>query len=46
MVTLIMIIMMMAWVPLWMFKRAIGVTHKHVLRSARFIAAAAGAGAV
>jgi len=42
MVMVIVIIMMMAWVPLWMFKRAIGVTRSHVVRSARFLAAATG----
>jgi Conjugal transfer protein TrbL len=44
-ILVLVIIALMAWIPLWMMKTAIGVTHKHIRSSVRVVASAAGVGA-
>jgi hypothetical protein len=44
-VLVLVIIVLMAWIPLWMLKTAVGVTHHHIRRSVRVVASAAGVGA-
>lgn len=44
-ILVLVIIGLMAWIPLWMLKTAIGVTHHHIRNSVRVVAAAAGVGA-
>jgi len=39
------IITLMAWIPLWMLKTAVGVTHKHIRSSVRGVISVAGVGA-
>jgi hypothetical protein len=43
-VLVLVIIALMAWIPLWMLKTAVGVTHKHIRSSVRVVTSAAGVG--
>ena len=44
-VLVLVIITLMAWIPLWMLKTAVGVTHHHIRRSVRSVISVAGVGA-
>jgi hypothetical protein len=44
-VLVLVIITLMAWIPLWMLKTAVGVTHKHIRSSVRSAISYAGVGA-
>ncbi len=44
-VLVLVIITLMAWVPLWMLKTAVGVTHKHIRTSVKNVISVAGVGA-
>jgi hypothetical protein len=44
-VLVLVIITLMAWIPLWMLKTAVGVTHKHIRSSVKSVISVAGVGA-
>ena len=44
-IVVLVIITLMACIPLWMLKTAVGVTHKHIRSSVRGVISVAGVGA-